>query len=250
MTPIIIIRCVIIFIVFIMLWWGSVIIFDIPHYIIPSPNIVFHSLISQPQYYLHHSWVTLQEMLLGSLIALFFAFISAILMITSLFARQWLMPLLVISQALPVFALAPILILLLGYGISSKVTMAALIIYFPAASALYDGLRYHAKDWLDMAMIMRAKNIQMIRYIRLPAALPALASGVRIAAASAPIGAIVGEWVGAGSGLGYIMLHANARSQNEKMFAALFCLCIMALLIFYMSDYIMRKLVFWQERKI
>ena len=245
-----ILRVIVIFSGLMLLWWISIIAFDIPSFILPTPHAVFYSLVNQPAFYLHHSWITLQEMLLGSVIALLLAMISAIIMIASKILRYWLMPILVISQALPVFALAPILVLLLGYGISSKVAMAALIIYFPAASALYDGLRHATSHWIDMAYIMRASPWRIIRYIRLPAAMPALASGLRIAAASAPIGAVVGEWVGAGKGLGFIMLHANARSQNEKMFAALLCLSIMALLIYYIIDYTMNRLIFWQKSTV
>src|SRR5690606_30394795 len=148
----------------------------------------------------------------------------------------WLMPMLVVSQALPVFALAPLLVLWLGYGLTSKVAMAVLIIYFPVTAAFLDGLRRTEPGWLELARTMDASPAAILRHIRIPAALPALASGLRVAAAVAPIGAIVGEWVGSSAGLGYLMLHANARMQVDLMFAALLVLAVMALLLWFAAD--------------
>ena len=156
------------------------------------------------------------------------------------------MPVLVISQAVPVFALAPILVLWLGYGIGSKVAMATLIIYFPVTAAFFDGLRRTELGHLELARTMGASRWAILRYIRLPAALPSFASGMRVATAVAPIGAIVGEWVGSSGGLGFLMLHANARLQIDVMFAALFVLAVMAVFIYFSMDALLRRMVQWQ----
>ncbi len=132
-----------------------------------------------------------------------------------------MLPLLVISQAIPVFALAPILVLWLGYGMASKIAMAVLIIFFPVASSFYHGLRRTEPDLLELARVMDAGTYGVMRFIVIPSAIPSFAAGLRVAAAVAPIGAIVGEWVGSSAGLGYYMLHANARMQIDNMFAAL-----------------------------
>ena len=97
---------------------------------------------------------------------------------------------------------------------------------------------------------MNATPLAMLRYIRFPAALPALASGLRIAAAVAPIGAVVGEWVGSSSGLGYLMLHANARMQIDLMFAALFTLALFAVALYFTIDALMRRLLYWHPETI
>ena len=152
-------------------------------------------------------------------------------MATSPFARQFLRPVLVLTQALPVFALAPILTLWLGYGIGSKILMAVLIIYFPVASAFYDGLMGTPRGWLDLAKSMQATPRQVLWRVRMPAALPSLASGLRLAAVYAPIGAIIGEWVGASQGLGYLMLLANGRAKIDLMFAALAVLAVLTLIL-------------------
>jgi putative hydroxymethylpyrimidine transport system permease protein len=161
-------------------------------------------------------------------------------------ARQWLLPVMVVSQALPVFALAPILVLWLGYGTGSKVAMATLIIYFPVTAAFFDGLRRTELGYLDMARTMGASRWAILRQIRIPAALPSFASGLRVATAVAPIGAIVGEWVGSSGGLGYLMLHANGRMQIDVMFASLFVLAVIAVVLYFAVDALLKRLLHWQ----
>jgi putative hydroxymethylpyrimidine transport system permease protein len=132
---------------------------------------------------------------------------------------------------------------------SSKIAMAVLIIFFPVTAAFYDGLRSTEPEWLELARVMKAKPLAVIRHIRIPAALPAFASGLRVATAVAPIGAIVGEWVGSSKGLGFYMLHANARMQIDTMFAALAILAILALTLYFFVDRTMSKIVFWQPEE-
>ncbi len=156
------------------------------------------------------------------------------------------MPVLVVSQALPVFALAPILTLWLGYGLASKVAMATLIIYFPVTSAFYDGLRRVPQGWLELAQNMGGSRTAILRQIRIPAAMPAFGSGLRVATAVAPIGAVVGEWVGSSHGLGYLMLHANARLQIDMMFAALLVLAVISLTVFYLVDWTLKRAIRWR----
>jgi putative hydroxymethylpyrimidine transport system permease protein len=134
---------------------------------------------------------------------------------------------LVFTQAVPVFALAPILTLWFGYGIGSKVIMAVLIIYFPVTSAFHDGLSRTPPALLDLAKTMGATPRQSLWRLRIPHALPSLGTGLRLAAVYAPIGAVIGEWVGASKGLGYLMLLANGRAKIDLMFAALITLAIM-----------------------
>jgi len=107
-------------------------------------------------------------------------------------------------------------------------------------------LRRTEPGWVDLARTMGATPWAVLRHIRLPAALPAAASGIRVAIAVAPIGAIVGEWVGSSQGLGYLMLHANARMQIDVMFAALLVLTAMGLALYFIMDFLLRRIVAWQ----
>ena len=146
-------------------------------------------------------------------------------------ATRLVWPVLVASQALPVFAIAPLLVLWLGFGMASKIAMAALIIYFPVVTNFADGLARTDPDLLDAASISGASRLQTLHLVRLPAALPALGSGLKVAASVAPIGAVVGEWVGAAGGLGFVMLQANARSQTDACSSPWRLLAAMALLL-------------------
>ena len=143
------------------------------------------------------------------------------------------------------FALAPLLGLWFGFGIASKVVMAVLVIFFPVTAAFSDGLRRTEPGWLDLARTMDARPLAVLRHVRLPAAMPAFGSGRRIAAAIAPIGAVIGEWVGASAGLGYVMLNANARMETDVMFAALFMLALMTVLLWALVDGTLRRVLRW-----
>ena len=155
------------------------------------------------------------------------------------------MPVLVVSQAIPVFALAPLMVLWFGFGMTAKILMAMLVIFFPVTANFADGLRRTPPGWLDLARTMNASPWAVLRHIRLPAALPAFASGLRVATAIAPIGAIIGEWAGASSGLGYVMLNANARIQTDLMFAALFILAVLTIALYVLVDRVLRRLLYW-----
>ena len=223
---------------------------NVPPYILPSPASVIQATISHADSIGGHAIITLIEMTSGLIIGTVLGSSSALLLSYYRPARQWLMPILVISQAIPVFAIAPILVLWLGYGMISKVAMAVLIIYFPVTAAFFDGLKNTNHGYLDLSHTMGASKSSTLIHIKIPAALPAFASGLRVATAMAPIGAIVGEWVGSSEGLGYLMLHANGRMQIDVMFAALLILGIMAIILFYTVDAGLRRLLFWSTEKI
>ncbi|MBE3638649.1 ABC transporter permease [Mangrovicoccus algicola] len=213
------------------LWQGIVWAAAMPAFILPSPARVATALISNAGLILHHAGVTLAEVLAGLALGALAGAATALAMAVSPLARSLIRPALVLTQALPVFALAPILTLWLGYGLWSKVLMAVLIIYFPVASAFFDGLMRTPPGWTDLARVMGAPGRRILWHVRVPAAVPALASGLRLAAVYAPIGAIIGEWVGASQGLGYLMLLANGRAKIDLMFAALIVLAVMTLLL-------------------
>ncbi|WP_432787101.1 Riboflavin transport system permease protein RibX [Oligella sp. MSHR50489EDL] len=229
------------------LWQLIVWLTKTPHFILPGPLRVFKVLWVQRTLIAEHSMVTMAEILLGMFLGCLMGFASAMLLQWSRTLSAWLLPVLIVSQAIPVFALAPILMLWFGYGMASKVVMAALIIFFPVTSACYDGLRRTPNDWIELAQTMQASKWQVLWQIRLPAALPSLASGLRVAAATAPIGAVIGEWVGSSQGLGYLMLHANARMQVDTVFAALIVLACLSLLLYFGVDYLLRRLIYWKS---
>ncbi|UTM60232.1 ABC transporter permease [Photobacterium sp. CCB-ST2H9] len=226
-------------------WQAVVTVFQLPGFILPEPLAVLNKLIQRHDVLLRHAWVTTCEIMLGLVTGLGVGLFCALLMLLFTPVRRWMLPLLIASQAIPVFALAPILMLWLGYGIASKVVMAAIIIFFPVTTCCYDGLRHTPQGYLDLAKTLHATRWQILRHIRLPAALPALASGIRVAVVVAPIGAVVGEWVGASEGLGYLMLQANARMMIDEMFAALFILASLSVALYFGTDFLLKRAIPW-----
>lgn len=227
---------------------------DLPKFILPTPLQVLEKFLVRYDIIFENAAITGLEILLGLALGISLGMVSALLISLHRGIRQWVLPVLIASQAIPVFAIAPLLVLWFDYGITSKVVMATLIIYFPVTVGFLDGLNRTTSDWRDMAAILQQGStaprilsvIRLYRYIKIPFALPSLASGIRVAAAVAPIGAVVGEWVGSSAGLGYLMLHANGRMQTDLMFAALFTLTLMAISLYYLTDYLLKRAISWQ----
>ncbi len=226
-------------------WETAVRLADTPAFILPPPSLVATAFLAQPGYFLHHAGITAMEILLGLVAGILAGIVTALVINASATLSRLVGPALVASQALPVFAVAPLLVIWFGYGIASKIIMSALIIYFPVATAFSDGLKRTDPGLLDLAQLNGADRMQSFSLIRIPAALPALGSGLRVAAGVAPIGAIVGEWVGASGGLAFIMLQANARMQTDDVFVALVLLALMALALRAAIDSIVRHFLFW-----
>jgi putative hydroxymethylpyrimidine transport system permease protein len=227
-------------------WQLIVWFFKLPNYILPTPLAVIHTWITNFSLIWQQTQPTLIETLLGLFFGALAGILSALLLAMFKPARLWLIPVLVISQAIPTFAIAPLLVVWFGYGEASKVITATIMIFFPVTTAFYDGLRRTPLAWLDLAKTMGANRWAILWHIRIPAALPALASGLRVATALAPIGAIIGEWVGSSHGLGFLMLNANGRMQITLMFAALFSITLLTLVLYYTVDWILHRTITWK----
>lgn len=212
-------------------WQGLVWATGVPAFLLPGPLRVAEALAAQAPLILQHAAVTAGEVMLGIALGCLLGVATALQLMLSPAALRLVLPVLVLSQAVPVFALAPLLTLWLGYGLASKVAMAVLIIYFPVTSAFLDGLRHSEPALIEMARSFGATPRQELFRIRVPAALPSLGSGLRLAAVYAPIGAVIGEWVGASRGLGYLMLLANGRAKTDLMFAALLVLVLFTVVL-------------------
>ena len=163
-------------------WQAVVTLAELPRFILPGPLLVAETLWTSRALIAEHALVTAAEVGLGLLLGAAAGFATAILLAASPAARAVLRPVLVFSQAVPVFALAPILTLWLGYGLWSKVAMALLIIYFPVTSAFFDALMRTPKGWLELGRVMGARPARLLWHIRVPAAMPGFASGLRLAA--------------------------------------------------------------------
>lgn len=242
-------RGVIIVLGLMLMWQAIVTAFHLPPYILPGPLSVLKTWVEQAPLLLSQTWPTLIETLLGLLFGSLVGMIGALAMIYFRPVRFWMMPILVVSQAIPTFAIAPLLVIWFGYGMASKIITTLLMLFFPVTSAFFDGLRRTHPGWLDLADTMNGSRWRTLWHVRVPAALPALASGLRVATAVAPIGAVVGEWVGSSRGLGFLMLNANARMEISMMFAALLTIVLLSLLLYFSVDKLLRLAIPWQVEK-
>ncbi|MET3660423.1 ABC transporter permease [Aquamicrobium ahrensii] len=226
-------------------WQVIVVAFAPPRYILPAPLDVAAAFRRQPLYLLDNTLVTLAEIAAGFVAGALAGIATALAV--ALFPRlgRAIWPVVLVLQAFPVFVIAPLLVLWFGFGMASKVVMTALIIFFPVASAFADGLRRTPPEIVDAAALTPATHRRTLFLLRMPLALPALVSGLRVAAPLAPLGAVIGEWVGASAGLGFVMVQANARMQTDTMFAAMSIIAILALALRRLVDALAPLLTPW-----
>ena len=240
-------RILVTFTVIISFWYLVCLIFELPSFILPSPDLVGIAFIKNYLEIIDHSFTTLTEIIISLILGIIIGSIFAILISTSITLKRWIMPILLASQAIPVFALAPILVLWFGYGITSKIVIGTLIVFFPIASNFSDALNKIPKEFLDAGQTLGLGKLHIFFFIKLPTSLPGLFSGIRVGACFAPIGAVVGEWIGGSQGLGSYMIYSNARLQIDNMFAALFVLIIITLSLYYIIDKILKKSIWWEK---
>ncbi|GAB4179004.1 MAG: ABC transporter permease [Thalassobaculales bacterium] len=226
-------------------WQGLVWLTGVPPFLLPGPGRVAATLLAEAGLLAGHAAITLAEILAGLALGGALGAGVALAITAAPGLSRWLLPLMVGSQAVPVFALAPLLVLWLGYGMPSKVAMAALIIFFPVATGFLDGLSRAEGALTEAARTLGCRGWRLLWRVRVPAALPGLASGLKVGAAVAPIGAVIGEWVGASAGLGFLMMQANARMQIDLMFAALLVLAAMGVALFRAVEAVLARLLHW-----
>lgn len=223
------------------LWQALVSLSGVPPFLLPGPGRVLRALWTNRALIGGHAAVTLAGVLIALVLGTLLGAATAVGLAASARCRALMQPLLVVTQTIPVFALAPLLTLWLGYGLASKVAVAVLVIYFPVAQAFLDAILRTPQGWLELAQVMNASPRQVLWRIRLPAALPGLASGLRLAAVYAPLGVVLGEFVGAARGLGYLMLLANGRARIDLLFAALLVLCLLTWVLHRAMEAVLRR---------
>ena len=215
-------------------------------FLVPSPAEIASALWDNRSLLAENAWVTLEEIVLGFAIGLAAGLGFAVLLRLSTTLRHAFYPLLIASQAVPIVVFAPILVIWLGFGIGPKLAIVALICFFPVAVATLDGLRAVDPEATKMMRTLDAGRGQLLWRVEMPSALPSLFSGARIAAVFAPIGAVFGEWAGADSGLGHMILLDNGQLETAREFAAASLLVAMALALFALIALAERRVVTWR----
>jgi putative hydroxymethylpyrimidine transport system permease protein len=213
--------------------------------LVPAPSDIWESLADDRELLAKNAWVTLTEVLAGFAIAVGLGLAFAILLHLSPALRRACYPLLIASQTIPVIAIAPVLIVWLGYGIGPKLAIIALICFFPITVNTLDGLRSVDRDAIRMMRTLDAGRGAILRRVELPAALPFLFSGAKVAVAIAVIGAVFGEWVGADEGLGHLILVAQSQVLTDRVFAAVAVLSAFAVALFALLALLERRVAWW-----
>ncbi|MEA3356414.1 MAG: ABC transporter permease [Candidatus Bipolaricaulota bacterium] len=244
---------VLVLILFFLLWELGARGFNVPSYILPAPSRVLYVFFSRFTFLLGHATMTLLEVALGIIFGTAGGISLALVIFYSPSLERALYPLIIASQMIPIFAIAPLLVLWFGYGLWPKATVAALIVFFPIVINTVDGLRAVSGETIDLLRSLRASEWQIFRMIRLPASLPSLFSGLKVGIPLSVVGATIGEWIGAKRGLGYLMIQSNALLRTDVVFAAILALSLLGLLLFALLCMIERRLLRWRipiERKV
>jgi NitT/TauT family transport system permease protein len=230
---------------FLLAWEIIVRVLKVPLYLLPPPSDVVVTFVDNFQKLLYHGWITTYEMLLGYLLAVGIGIPLAVAITSSQRFDNFVMPTMLFFQVVPKVAIAPLFLVWFGVGVLPKVLVAFLISFFPIVIDAAVGLRSMSSEMRDLARSMGATRMQIFRDFRLPTSLPYLFSGLKVAATLAVAGAVVGEFVGADKGLGYLLLVTNSNMETSLMFATIVALTFIGLAFFYIVEFIEKLLIPW-----
>ena len=237
------------FIGMVVLWSVSIAVFNIPAYLLPGPGSVFSRVVSDAPMLWTHSLVTLTEIVLGFGLTVVTAIPLGLAIALSRLARQLVYPPLMLMQLVPKIAVAPLFLVWLGFGMESKVLLTVLMTFFPLLLAAISGFQILDDRLLYLTQSMGASSWQTFRYLRFPAALPVIFSGIKSSATIAATAAIVAEFVGANRGLGYVLLRGTSTMDLELTFAVLVVLTIIGVVINYAVEFSEWAMTPWQRAK-
>jgi ABC-type nitrate/sulfonate/bicarbonate transport system permease component len=221
---------------------------SIKPYLVPAPTEIGSSLWNDRSLLANNGWVTLREVVLGFLLSVAVGFAFALALHLSATLRRAFYPLLVASQTVPIFAIAPLLVVWFGFGVGPKLVIIALVCFFPITVNTLDGLRAVDPELPKLMRTLDAGRRQILTRVEIPSALPHFFSGAKIAVAVAVIGAVFGEWAGSDSGLGYLLIQAENQLLVARMFAAIVVLSAFAIMLFALLSLVERRLAWWGKQ--
>ena len=237
------------FVAIVGLWWAAIELFRIPAYLLPGPGGVFARLVTDAALLWTHSKVTLTEILLGFGLTVVAAIPLGLVIALSPLAKQLVYPPLMLMQLVPKIAVAPLFLVWLGFGMESKVLLTVLMTFFPLLLASISGFQILDDRLLYLTQSMGATGWQTFRYLRFPAALPVIFSGIKTSATIAATAAIVAEFVGANKGLGYVLLRGTSTMDIELVFAVLVVLTVVGIAVNYVVEFCEWAMTPWQRAK-
>lgn len=222
---------------------------EVEAWILPGPSVVIKTLWKARELIWQHSLQTIYETLLGLILAVALGIVLATLLEWSVTLRKALYPLLIISQTIPIIAVAPLLLIWFGYGLLPKVLVVALVCFFPITINLFDGYRLVDPEMVRLLAAMGASPGKIFTMVKLPAAMPFFFSGLRIAGTYSVMGAIIGEWLGASQGLGILMTRSSQSFLTDQVFATILVITGLSLSIFLFVEGLARLTMPWYYRQ-
>lgn len=217
----------------------------VPGYMLPSPVDVVKALIGDFPIIMEHAGVTLQEAFYGLAIGIILAFITATLMDHFLMLNRAFYPIMIITQTIPTIAIAPVLVLWMGFGMAPKITLVVITTFFPITVGLLDGYKSVDRDSIDLMRAMGATKFQIFRHVKISAAMPQFFAGLKISASYAVVGAVISEWLGGFVGLGVYMTRVKQAYAFDKMFAVIIFIVVISLLLMAVVNVIRRVSMPW-----
>lgn len=237
-------------IVLVIVAWEVVVrLFRVPNYVLPAPTEIAGTIKAEWALLLQYTYITVAETVVGFALAIIFGVAAAILVTTSERIKDTVMPLVVVTQLVPKVAIAPLILIWCGYGISSKIVMAFLIAFFPIVIDMIAGLTMVEKDLVDLLRSLGAGRWKIFMKAQVPNSLPFLFSGMRVSITFAIIGAIVGEFVGGSQGLGYLIVVSTSQLKTDVVFASLVVLTGVGFALFAVVGVGERLLIPWSSRE-
>ena len=226
-------------------WEVSVRLLNVPNWLLPSPYGIMVELYNNVMIFSYHSFITIIEILIGFIFAVLWGLLLAFSIAYSKHVERIFYPFIIGSQTIPIIVIAPILLIWFGYGLLSKIIVVALISFFPIVVNLVDGFRSTDVDKINLMRTLGATKITIFRKLAFPSALPFLFSGLRVAVAVSVIGAVVAEWIGSSSGLGYLMIRSKAQFLTERIFASIIILSFIGIFLFIVVSLVERIVIPW-----
>ncbi|WBQ02335.1 ABC transporter permease [Kribbella sp. CA-293567] len=215
------------------LWWLATIVFSIDSYLLPDPGDVITAFKLQPAYLMEHTWVSLVETVEGFALSILVGVPVALAIVRSVIVERLLYPLLLAVNAIPKIAIAPLLVVWFGFGQWPKVLMVLLVCFFPIVISTASGMKSTPAELVELLRSLNASKTQEFFKLRLKYALPQIFTGLKVAISLAVIGSVIAEFVGATSGLGYVITNSGANADTALAFAAMTLLSIVAIVLFY-----------------
>ncbi|GAA1612469.1 ABC transporter permease [Kribbella sancticallisti] len=215
------------------LWWLATIVFSIEKFLLPTPGDVISTFLDQPAYLLKETWVSFSETMGGFLLAIVAGVPIALVIVRSVILERLIYPLLLGLNAIPKIAIAPLLVIWMGFGMFPKVVMVLLVCFFPIVISTATGMKSTPVELVELMRSLNANRVQEYFKLRLRYAMPQIFTGLKVAISLAVIGSVIAEFVGAQAGLGYVIANSGASADTPLAFAAITLLSIMSIILFY-----------------